>query len=206
MQGVVIKYVDDKGFGFIKDENKENRFFHISNVISRKEFLENLNYYYYSEDCNNKCYIVEFNPEQNNKGLTVSNIKLTKLYLNDKSLNHKFQAIVTDFDYAVNSLTRIVQGIKKNAQIPYGVTAGSNGTYRIGFPEVTRELNIEFRKLSGIGWGTIEVRDLILELNDRQKITSSLVSKFKEKLIGKTIEVYAKKGQWYLKNVSILRE
>lgn len=34
MQGNITKYFDDKKYGFIRDENKESRFFHISNCVN----------------------------------------------------------------------------------------------------------------------------------------------------------------------------
>jgi cold shock CspA family protein len=45
MKGVMIHYDDKKGFGFIKDENEDERFFHISNLYEKSEFLTNLSDY-----------------------------------------------------------------------------------------------------------------------------------------------------------------
>lgn len=51
MKGVVIDYKEDRGFGFIKDENEESRFFHISDIREKTRFLSNLGkYIFWDED------------------------------------------------------------------------------------------------------------------------------------------------------------
>lgn len=37
MKGRVIKYFEEKAYGFVQDENGESRFFHISNVKELNE-------------------------------------------------------------------------------------------------------------------------------------------------------------------------
>ena len=204
MKGIVNKYIEDKGFGFIIDENDEERFFYISDVVEKEIFLKNLSSYYYAEFYKESPKIVEFYPIQKQKGLIASKIELTNQVLNDKSNANRFKAIITDFNYDVESLTRIVQGIKKGNSAPFGSTAGSNGTYRIDYPDTTRELNLSFKKMNDIGWGKIDVRSLVLSLNNRKKITNSFVEKLRGKLIGKEVEVFAIHNQWNLRDNSIL--
>lgn len=64
MRGRVTNYLDDKGFGFVKDENGENRFFHISNVVGMNDIT--------------KGSLVEFSPSKNEKGLICLKINVVK--------------------------------------------------------------------------------------------------------------------------------
>lgn len=70
MRGRVTKYFEDRGYGFIKSENGESRFFHISNVNGVEE-----------EICPG--VLVEFVPHSNEKGLTCSQIEI----INEKKAN-----------------------------------------------------------------------------------------------------------------------
>ncbi len=65
MRGKVIKYFDDKGYGFIKDEEGHNRFFHITKVKNHTISVGN---------------VVKFDPERTDKGLACVNITV----LNDR--------------------------------------------------------------------------------------------------------------------------
>src|SRR5690625_7578546 len=60
MRGRVIKYFQDKGYGFIKDETGNSRFFHITKVKELSEISEGS--------------LVEFKPEETNKGLACIDI------------------------------------------------------------------------------------------------------------------------------------
>ena len=204
MKGIIIDYFENKGFGFLKDENEEKRFFHINNIRERDKFLDNLTDYYYSDWFERKCYVINFNPSQNEKGLNALDIHLTKQIFNDSSTTTEFDAKIVDFKYDTDSLTRVVSGITKGKSAPLGATAGGNGTYRIGYPEVFRQLNIYFRRIDDIGWGTIDVRDLVLTLNDRSKITDSLIRTFKNRLTGKILTITRNRNNWTLKDQSIL--
>jgi cold shock CspA family protein len=62
MKGKVGRLFQDKGYGFIKDENGESRFFHISNIKGFDEIFEGA--------------IVKFKPNQNSKGLQATEITL----------------------------------------------------------------------------------------------------------------------------------
>src|SRR5690625_4245970 len=60
MRGRVLKYFQDKGYGFIKDENGDSRFFHITKVKDVTEILEGT--------------LVNFKPEETKKGLSCVDI------------------------------------------------------------------------------------------------------------------------------------
>jgi cold shock CspA family protein len=64
MKGRVIKYFDEKGYGFIKDENGDKRFFHISNVKGIDEITRGS--------------LVKFSPSKNEKGLVCLDIEVLK--------------------------------------------------------------------------------------------------------------------------------
>ena len=205
MKGIVIDYIEEKGFGFIKDENEEKRIFHISSLREKDKFLNNLTDYYFTDWVERTCYVVNFTPNENSKGLNATNIILTKQIFNDKSLKNSFEVMITDLKYYSETLTRTVSGIKKGSSIPFGATAGGYGTYRIGYPEAFRELNIFFRRLDDIGWGTIDVRDLVLNINDRSKITDRFVETLKDKLVGKKVFITPTTKNWELNDNSILK-
>lgn len=71
MKGIITDYIEDKGFGFLKDENGEKRFFHIKNIRDQEKFLGNLTDYYYTDWEERVCYVVDFNPLHSVKGLNV---------------------------------------------------------------------------------------------------------------------------------------
>ncbi|MGD6834543.1 cold-shock protein [Sutcliffiella halmapala] len=62
MKGRVTKFFQDKGFGFIKDENGDSRFFHVSNIKGYDEILEGS--------------IVRYEPGESKKGLLATNVML----------------------------------------------------------------------------------------------------------------------------------
>jgi hypothetical protein len=205
MKGIVVKYFEEKGFGFIKDENEEERFFHIKNMINKDKFLSNITDYYFTDWFERDCYVINFSPSQNEKGLCALNINLTQQIFSDKTTDMEFDAKVVDFIYDTNSLTRIVSGIGKGTPAPTGATKGGHGTYRIGYPEVSKELNIYFRRDDDIGWGTINVRELALAINDRSKITDLFISMLRDKLVGIVLTIVQDSKKWSLKDTSVLK-
>jgi hypothetical protein len=204
MKGIIIKYDEDKRYGFIKDENQNTRFFHISSINQKNQFLNNILDYYFSNFIERKCYVVQFSPISNSKGLNAININLTNQIFNDMSKATIFDAEITDIEYDNTSLTRIISGMK-NGSIPIGATAGSNGTYRIGYPEGNKNLNLYFRRINDIGWDSIEVRDLVLKINSRKKITKKFIENLKKKLIGKQIQVFPLGEKWNINKQSVLK-
>ncbi|MBV8041228.1 cold-shock protein [Pluralibacter sp.] len=62
MQGTITTWFEDKGFGFIKDENGENRYFHVIKVAN--------------PDLIKKDVAVTFEPTTNNKGLSAYAVKV----------------------------------------------------------------------------------------------------------------------------------
>lgn len=204
MKGVIEKYIKNGGFGFILDEDYCERFFHISEIKNKERFLENINSYVLEN--NQRCCMVDFLPGSNEKGIIALNINLSDQILNDTQKSGTFKARIADFRYEVVKWTKTISGIKKNDSIPIFATAGGNGTYRIDYPEVIRQLHLEFYRLDDIGWGNINVRNIVLSLNNRSKITDKIVEKLKSKLTGMTIEICVKNDEWELVDNSILRE
>jgi hypothetical protein len=198
MRGVVVEYKPDRGFGFIKNINEEEYFFHIKSMIHGNRFLRDICDYFYVGD-DRKCYLVDFVPHRTDKGLSAGSISLTREVFNDLSNGFEFFATVVDISYNVSSLTRVVSGIKKGCTVPFGVTCGGNGTYRLGYPEFDRDLVLRFRRNDVVGWGNIEVRDFALELNDRSKITNRFVDDLRNNLIGKEIVVRPNSVEWKTK-------
>lgn len=62
MNGTITTWFDDKGFGFIKDENGDNRYFHVIKVAN-PEMVK-------------KDATVTFEPTTNSKGLSAFNVKV----------------------------------------------------------------------------------------------------------------------------------
>lgn len=62
MNGTIINWFKDKGFGFIKDENGDNRYFHVIKVAN--------------PDLIKKDAAVTFEPTTNNKGLSACSVKV----------------------------------------------------------------------------------------------------------------------------------
>lgn len=62
MNGTITTWFKDKGFGFIKDENGDNRYFHVIKVAN--------------PDLIKKDAAVTFEPTTNNKGLSAYSVKV----------------------------------------------------------------------------------------------------------------------------------
>lgn len=62
MKGKIVKYVEEKGYGFILDENGNKRFFHITDTLNPLEIKE--------------YQTVEFEPFENEKGLASKKVEL----------------------------------------------------------------------------------------------------------------------------------
>ena len=126
---------------------------------------------------------------------------------------------IQSIDRSEISLSRCITGISKDKQKYYDAPGsgffGGNGTYREGYPEVKRELlmtvRIEYDK-SSIGTGIpvgiqkVDIRELALIMNEREKITDAFVSSLRRKLIGKRVELVFDLIDYsiYLKNPGVL--
>jgi 'Cold-shock' DNA-binding domain len=189
MKGIITKYLQDESYGFIKNENEQKFFFHINDLqkSDQNKFLNNITDYCFSDGWEYRtCYVVEFTEGTNNQGLKAFNIKLTPEIFNDPSVN-QFNAKITNIKQVQGGIPILAQGISNGQSPPPGATVGGNGTHRIGYPSTINEINIHFRKTNGIGWGKIDVRDLLLTQNNRTKVTSKLIESLKRKIIGKNI-------------------
>jgi hypothetical protein len=204
MKGIIIDYNEEKGFGFLKDENMDNRFFHISEIIEQVKFLSNIPDFYYSDWDDRKCFVVNFIPNENERGLNALRINLTNQVFNDMSSKIEFEAKIIDLKNEKTTFKRIASGIQKGMPAPFTATTGGNGTYRIGYPEVIHELNIYFHRTDDIGWGKLDVKDLVLMFNNRSKITEKLVETLKNQILQKTIKIKSINKEWNLIGSSIL--
>lgn len=205
MKGIIVDYKFDKGFGFIMDQNKQKRFFHLNDIIDKGKFLNNIEDYLYTDYYDRICYVVFFNPAKNKDGKPKAlNIFLSDQIFNDKSINTEFQAELVNLFNDVSFSSHFVSGVKKGSSTPLDATAGGNGTFRIGYPESSRNLFLHFRRIDDIGWGDFEVRDLVLDLNERSKITAQFLDQLKNHLIGKLVTICQNNANWVLKDNSIL--
>jgi hypothetical protein len=87
MKGIVTDFNVDKGFGFIKDEFKNNRTFNISNINEQVKFLSNIPDYVYDPWDEIICFEVNFKPTENENGLSAIDIVLTDQVYNGKFTN-----------------------------------------------------------------------------------------------------------------------
>ena len=204
MKGVITKYFSDKGYGFILGEDDNSYYFHISKFKNRNEFEENFQEYYrYRFD--DTCYQINFVPSTSDRGLCAINITLTDEKVNDRESDEIFEAKITEIKNEIHTVSRTVQGIKKGEGAPFFATAGGNGTFRLGYPETSRDLYLYFSRQDKQGWGLIEVRDLFLEINDRSKITSKSIDSLQGKLLNKTIEIISNGNEWVLVDDKVLK-
>lgn len=97
MNGTITTWFADKGFGFIKDENGDNRYFHVIKVAN--------------PDLIKKDAAVTFEPTTNNKGLSAYAVKVIPeskyIYLDGE--RHKITSIKSYLVYSEEELaeTRI---------------------------------------------------------------------------------------------------
>ncbi len=112
MNGTITTWFKDKGFGFIKDENGDNRYFHVIKVAN-PELIK-------------KDAAVTFEPTTNNKGLSAYAVKVVPeskhIYIAGERL--KLTSIKSYLVYSedVPAETRID---KENAVLSVGLLMGS---------------------------------------------------------------------------------
>ncbi len=204
MKGVIIKYKSEQGFGFIGAEDGNSYFFHISDVIDKNFFLENYQNFYFRE-IGDTCQMINFDIGKNTKGPCAINIRLTEEKINDRKNMEIFAAEITDIKNEIMTWTRTVSGIKKGDTKPFFATAGGNGTFRLGYPETSRELFLKFKRTDGFGNGMIEVREQFLNINDRQKIMHGTIKSLENKIKNKIVQVTSNGKDWILANSEILK-
>lgn len=94
MKGIITDFFEDKGFGFIKDETEQKRFFHISNIKDKNVFLANIEDFYFTDWIERRCYIIDFNASENEKGLCALNIELTDQILMIKLIQKNIRQLL----------------------------------------------------------------------------------------------------------------
>ena len=204
MKGVIIKYFSDKGYGFILGEDGNSYYFHISKFKNRNEFEQNFQEYYrYRFD--DGCCQISFVPSTSDRGLCAINIILTDEKINDRESLEIFDAKVTEIKNDIHTVSRTVSGIKKGEGAPPFTTAGGNGTFRLDYPETSRDLHLYFSRQDKQGWGLIEVRGLFLQINDRSKITLKSIDSLQGKLLNKTIQITSNGNEWVLVDANVIK-
>lgn len=95
MRGRVTKFFNEKGYGFISDENGESRFFHISNVVENDGDISIGS-------------SVNFQPHSNEKGLTCLKIEVLKRNrANFISVHHTNIKVSNIKEFGVSQSTRM---------------------------------------------------------------------------------------------------
>jgi hypothetical protein len=181
MEGVITYFNEEKGFGFIEGETMERYFFHKDRIS--KYFFEldnngipNYHKYLYNEykiDRKDPVYIINFNPLQGKKGLIASNLLATQNLMNTETSS--FTIKITDLVFEHFSVSYY------DNHPNYGAIAR----------DYTSNVWLNYYKIGGYGKGRVDVRQQILEINERQKITDALINKLKDKIIG--MEIKAKR-------------
>jgi hypothetical protein len=203
-QGVISKYFDDKGYGFIKDEKGEDYFFHFNQVLDKIDFRARVQDYLYADRASH-CYLLRFRPSENAKGKYAQDIMLTEECLFDRRDTERLYVVkASKVEYIIESMSYIQSGIKKHQPEPMGATAGGNGTYRIGYPDTFRYLSLSFGWKKFTGGGQIDILPQALRLNGRKKVTTKFLNQLKAKLVGTELEIYSDGQEWKLLTPGIL--
>ncbi|PTM02897.1 MAG: hypothetical protein DA405_11985 [Bacteroidetes bacterium] len=204
MQGVISKYFDEQGYGFIKDEKGQDYFFHFNNVLDKIEFRARVQDYIYS-DLKSCCYFVQFRPWQNAKGNIALDVMLSEERLFDHSEKQCLYMVQgAKLEYKISEISFIESGIKKRQAAPLGATAGGNGTYRIGYPETYRFLSLYFKWNKFMGGGKIELLEPVLRLKGRKKVTKKFLRQLEARLKDAELEIFSDGQEWQLVAPSVL--
>jgi cold shock CspA family protein len=178
MEGVITYFNHDKGFGFIEGEDMERYFFHrdrISKVFFKLD--ENDTYVYskymysdYKIDRRDPIFIIDFEPLRGKKGLIASELKETQKLMNAEGSYFKVKIIDLKFE---------------RFSISY---YDNHPNYGAIARDYTSNVWLHYQKIGGYGKGKIDVRQIVLDINGRQKITEALVNNIKRKIIGMEFE------------------
>ena len=98
MNGTITTWFKDKGFGFIKDENGDNRYFHVIKVAN--------------PDLIKKDAAVTFEPTTNNKGLSAYAVKV---------IPESKHLYIAGERVKLTSIKSFVCSAKKSQQIPASI-------------------------------------------------------------------------------------
>jgi hypothetical protein len=179
MEGVIVKYFEEKGFGFIEGEDSSQYFFHKDRI--NPIFLQNdpkgfpiLYSYYLTEDKLDRTdpvYILEFNPIQGKKGLVASDVKPTSAIVNTEE--KEFMVQITDLKF-------------ENMSVSYFNNHPNYGAIARDYSSIVW---MSYKKIGGYGKGKVDVRSKILEVNNRKKITQSLIENISNNIINKKVVV-----------------
>lgn len=96
---------------------------------------------------------------------------------------------IVDIIWNVDRCVYIKQGVKQSQQHMYdGRYPGGCGTYVVGGEyESSVDLKIYVYDLNRCIY--VDVKDLLLSINGRQRISNTLVQKFKERNVGRKVDV-----------------
>ena len=179
MEGVIISFKEDRGFGFIEGQDSKRYFFHRDRISEKFFQLDNKGVPFYSNYYFHECkldrhipiYILEFNPLQGKKGLVASNLIPTNIRMNSEKSSFNIKVIDLKFE---------------NNSVSYHDDHPNNGAIARSYSSYVW---LYYSKIGGYGKGKFDIRQKILDLKDRKKITKPLVEKIKEKIVEKEIIV-----------------
>ncbi len=103
MRGSIKNYLSEKGYGFIQDEKGDDRFFHLTDVLTGKDYLS-------------RGVEVEFQPERGKKGLRAKRVRVSEgsgRFLTPKAKKMDSQL-----------MKGVVLGVNRDGYKHYGVYAG----------------------------------------------------------------------------------
>jgi hypothetical protein len=106
-----------------------------------------------------------------------------------------------------NVFNTIVQGVKRRDAHKYRFPdyRGGNGTYAVGWPTVDHRLDMVVAVGGRLKPVKIDVKDAVLSVNGRSRITGALVAKLEGKLRGATVDLTDDRGRLGLLDDGILK-
>jgi cold shock CspA family protein len=195
MEGVITCFNDEKGFGFIEGEDARRYFFHRDRID--KFFFEKdeegfpilYSRFNLSEDDfekNKQVFLLTFDPQEGEKGPIAANVKATGILMNSEPAEFLVQIINLEFQKTSISFY--------DNHPNYGAIAR----------DYSSKVWMSYRKVGGFGKGRVDVREKILEINDRQKISPALIAKISANIIGKRITAtrYIEAGENFPHDIS----
>jgi len=112
---------------------------------------------------------------------------------------------VTDIVEEIDSVTSIIQGVKKEDANKYQEPQykGGNGTYMVGYPEVSKFLYLIV--LIKQKEHKIDIRNESLKVNGRKRVTEKFKNDLKKKLVGENMRFMLLHDRSYLVDVDLLK-